>query len=544
MDRRFFLQLSALAAASSLAGWRFAGAAPKSDPAAGYDAVVVGAGLGGLCAAAHLARAGFRTCLLEQYDVPGGYATSFLRASDKGDFSCEVSLHSSVLGSGNARRMLEDLGVWDQLTLVDHPHAWSSRFPDFSVDVPARCGLGGFERQLAALFPGEAQGLAAYFAMWRGLMRETSELDKGLPGGDASRFPALFPNLWAIRDKTVGQLVDAHVRDARLKAVLTQSCGYYGLPPSRLSAFYYLMPTGDYLENGGSYVKGTSQALSDALAKAVAQAGGEVLYGARVDSILTEGGRAVGVGCADGRELRARAVVCNASAPQVFEKLLPGGSVPRGELAKLDSYTYSPSSVIVWLGLDQDITGRFPLPEASFYAGCDMEANYKAAMAGDFEKSGFALMVYDNLVPGFSPPGCSSLSIMSLCGYEPWKDMEADYLAGRKEAYRAKKKRLTDLLVAMAEKRAIPGLSKMIIMHDSATPLTNLRFTMNTAGALYGYNQSVDNSFMARLPNKTGVPGVYLASAWGNPGGGFGGALLGGKKAFKDVAQELARARS
>lgn len=69
--------------------------------------------------------------------------------------------------------------------------------------------------------------------------------------------------------------------------------------------------------------------------------------------------------------------------------------------------------------------------------------------------------------------------------------------------------------------------------------LTNYRFTLNTAGALYGYNQSLDNSFMTRRSNKTGMPGLYLASTWGNPGGGYGGALLGGKNAYKDVAQDL-----
>ncbi len=46
---------------------------------------------------------------------------------------------------------------------------------------------------------------------------------------------------------------------------------------------------------------------------------------------------------------------------------------------------------------------------------------------------------------------------------------------------------------------------------------------------------------MSRLPNKTGIPGLFLASAWGNPGGGYGGALLGGKSAFRDVAQYLTR---
>ena len=169
-------------------------------------------------------------------------------------------------------------------------------------------------------------------------------------------------------------------------------------------------------------------------------------------------------------------MVCNASAPQMFA-MLPGGSLPDKERARLDTFTSSPSSFIVWLGLDQDVTKQFPHPEMSFYASEDMEANYRAAMACDFENSGFALMVYDNLVPGFSPPGCSSMSIMGLCGFDPWKEFEADYLAGRKEAYVAKKRRLTDVFINMVEKRAIPGLSKMIVMKDSATPLTNLRFT-------------------------------------------------------------------
>jgi prolycopene isomerase len=180
----------------------------------------------------------------------------------------------------------------------------------------------------------------------------------------------------------------------------------------------------------------------------------------------------------------------------------------------------------------------------SFYASPDMDAGYAACMDCDFERSGFSLMVYDNLVPGFSPPGCSSVGLMSICGYEPWKGFEADYLAGRKEAYRERKNQLADTLIRMAEQRAIPGLSKMIAMRECATPLTNLRYTLNTAGAIYGYNQTVDNSFMTRLPNRTGVPGLYLASAWGNPGGGFGGALSGGKKAFKDVAEALAGAKS
>jgi prolycopene isomerase len=85
MDKRFFLQVSALAAVHALIGWKFAGAAPQGTPEVEYDAIVVGAGLGGLTCAAYLAKNTFKTILLEQSDVPGGYATSFTRLSESGD---------------------------------------------------------------------------------------------------------------------------------------------------------------------------------------------------------------------------------------------------------------------------------------------------------------------------------------------------------------------------------------------------------------------------------------------------------------------------
>jgi len=538
MNRRFFLQLSAVAAAHTLLQWRFAGAAPAKTSGA-YDAVVVGAGLGGLTCAAYLAKHGFRTLLAEQYDVPGGYATSFTRESEKGTFTCEVSLHSSVLGAGPARDILTDLGVWNSLDLVPHPHAWSSRFPDFSLDVPSKCGLDGFERQLASLFPAEAKGLGAFFQVWRNVMAETRKLEQGMPKEAEDRFPKQFPTLWYIHDKTLGQVVDAHVRDPKLKAVLAQSCGYYGLPPSQLSAFYYLLPTGEYITHGGSYIKGTSQALSDALAGAVADAGGEVRYGTLVEEILLENGRAVGIKTAEGEVIRARTVVCNASAPQVFGKMLPKGALPQPDRARLDAYSESPGSFIVWLGLDRDITASFKHPELARYASYDLDANYAEAMRCRYDAGGFSLMVYDNLISGFSPEGCTSLCIMSSSGYDVWKGMEADYLKGDCPAYEKLKEELTNTLIAQVEKYAIPGLSKMIVMRDSATPLTNLRFTLNTSGAIYGYNQAVDNSFMSRIPNRTPVPGLFLASAWGNPGGGYGGVLAGGKGAFREVAREL-----
>ena len=75
----------------------------------------------------------------------------------------------------------------------------------------------------------------------------------------------------------------------------------------------------------------------------------------------------------------------------------------------------------------------------------------------------------------------------------------------------------------------------------TATPLTNRAFTGNDEGAIYGFEQTVDNAYMTRLPNETPIEGQYLASAWGNPGGGFGGAIAGAKAAFDSITASMAQ---
>ena len=167
------------------------------------------------------------------------------------------------------------------------------------------------------------------------------------------------------------------------------------------------------------------------------------------------------------------------------------------------------------------------------------EAGYTACMQGDIERAPFSVCVYDNIFDGYSRPGTSTLQLLVPSGYEPWRKYEADYQNGNKTQYNREKQRWTRILVARAEKELIPGLSAMIEVQESATPLTNWRYTGNTAGAIYGFEQSMDNAFMNRLDNKTPVRGLYLASAWGNPGGGYVGVLRGGQNAGRDIIEDL-----
>jgi prolycopene isomerase len=129
--------------------------------------------------------------------------------------------------------------------------------------------------------------------------------------------------------------------------------------------------------------------------------------------------------------------------------------------------------------------------------------------------------------------------LLFLCGFEPWRRFEEDYRAGRKSGYRNEKERWADVLVRRAEE-VVPGLSSMIEVREVATPLTNQRYTGNPAGAIYGFEQSMDNAFMNRIENRTPIKGLYLAGAWTNPGGGYTGVLRAGERAFEQIMEDWA----
>ena len=72
--------------------------------------------------------------------------------------------------------------------------------------------------------------------------------------------------MWNIRKKTLADFMESHVKDPDLQNILSALWGYHGLPPSRLSGFYYANATGEYLRSGSCYIRERSQDLSNALA--------------------------------------------------------------------------------------------------------------------------------------------------------------------------------------------------------------------------------------------------------------------------------------
>jgi prolycopene isomerase len=498
--------------------------------------VVIGGGLGGLSAAASLARRGFPVTLVEQHIKPGGYATTFQR----GPFDFDVSLHQTASAQGGLRATLEVTGILDKIETIeipelvriitpDHDLIWPQRDPDAVVD------------QLARLFPDEEEGIRDFFDLMAGILEEGMKEFDSESWLKRIAFPLTHRKMWGVRNKTLADVLDKHVHDERLRSIVSSFWPYYGLPPSSLSAFYYCVATASFLRFGGHYIRNRSQDLSNALMEATESAGGRVMLGTKVSFITTENGAVSGVTLSDGTHLPAMAVISNASVPATMEMLGPGAArtdEQREYLERLESYRPALSSFCVWLGLNQEIRGTVDGYEIFLQKGYDSEKAYQAWLACDPVEGDLGVTVYDNAFQGYSQPGSSTVCILMLSGYEPWRQYEADYFAGRKESYNAEKERIAGIMIERAEERVIPGLSAMIDVIEIGTPLTNRRYTGNPQGAIYGYEQSLANAFMTRLPNTTPFPGLHLASAWTNPGGGYQPCLQSGTMAAQAVMSE------
>lgn len=538
--RTFLAAVTATAAGCALDKTKIQDFAKTMGPKSNYPTVIIGAGLGGLCCGAYLAQQGIPVTIVEQHQIPGGYATSFKRGSGK--FNFEVSLHGTSIHNNTTARILQDVGVLDQIKLVELPEFYSLKVSGQDIMAVPERDPQAYISLLSKKFPQEELGIRNFVQEMIGIAEEAELLSKENPTVEGLfyklRFPSRFPKMWKVRNQTLADLLNAHVKDAVVKEYLAALWGYHGLPPSRLSGFYYAVATGDYLKNGSYYIRERSQDLSNALAKSIESNGGQIMYGARAEKILVESGAVKGVELRGKNVLPSRAVVSNASAISTFKQMLLPNTLPSRYMERIDTYNPSISSFMVWLGLKEDIRSR--IRHAHVYVGSRQgaEESFKYMLKGDVERMSFGVSFYDNIFEGYSQPGLSTVSITALCGFEPWKKFFDDYRTGRKDAYNQEKQRWADTLIKRAEEMVMPGLSSMTEVREASTPLTNWLFTGNTQGAIYGFEQSMDNSYMNRIDNRTPIKGLYLASAWGNPGAGFAGVLMGGHNTFLKMMED------
>jgi phytoene dehydrogenase-like protein len=511
LPRRDFLRMLAGTFSAGVIDWN---AFPRPLPGKTdtYDAIIIGAGLGGLSCAAAFARQGFKPLVIEQHDKPGGFATAFSRP---GGYLFDVSLHSTTVGERNGiRNLIQGFPEITEIEFVPHPSLYRVIFPDHDIRVAQR-NPEAFIATLTTLFPDEQEGIRGLFDDIKGLAHDVRRISEARGNVDMSRFPVDFPHLFRYHTATWGTMVDSRIKNPRLKAIISSQWGYYGLPPSRLSSFYYALPFLGYLSEGGFYPRGRSQDISNALARVIRTRGGTILLGTSVRKIVTKGGAATGITTADGKEFSARVVVSNINPFDTFQKMIDDQTPLAEYESRWQQYSVSLSCFQIFLGLKEDLVTKLGISDSEIFieTGYDPESAYLGALKGDVEGGGVGITLYDNIYRGYSPAGKNTINLLTLQGYGPWEPYESDYFAGKKQEYRKAKEQMAEILIARAEKALLPGLSKAIEVKEIGTPLTNVRYTRHPRGAVYGWDQTVNNSGSTRIGHSTPVKNLYLAGA-------------------------------
>lgn len=502
-----------------------------------YDVIVIGAGLGGLSAAASLARKGLSVLVLERHIVPGGYATSFVR----GRYEFEVSLHVlSDIGHperpGGLQRFLRELGAWDTVDFAQVPDFSRSIFPDLDVTLPM--DPTGFTGAICDAFPASAAGVRRFMGRVMAVAREADGLSDAFARPKGSRVLRMLTiplRLRAMPRYAFTLLKDVLERDVPeegARALLCQGWSYVGLPPSDCSFLYYAAMLGSLLNHGGWYPVMRSQGLSSALAGALEAHGGTLRLGCGVRRILVEGRRAVGVEDDDGTVIRSRAVVSNAG-PIVTYDLLGHEHVPDRALRSVARRPVGTSIFQVYLGIDRPIADLgLDSHEVMANDGFDIEAQF--AKGRTFDRPGHMLIGCPNLaVPGISPAGTSTVTLTAMVSGHPWLDVgPADYVAT--------KNRFAEGMLAWAEE-LFPGLRDAVEVVEVGSPITMARYTGHPTGAIYGFDSNRLGHTALRPPPVGPLLGLYHAGAWTNPGGGYWPAISSGQIVGEIAASILAR---
>jgi all-trans-retinol 13,14-reductase len=494
-----------------------------------YDAVVIGSGIGGLGAAALLAKhGGKRVLVLERHYTLGGFTHVFRRPG----YEWDVGVH--YLGELQPGAMLR--AIFDDVS--DGRLEWADM-----GEVYDRVLLGGeqydfvkgadtFKRALKGRFPAEAEAIDAYFALVRRVVESAPRfyMEKALPRPlPALIGPFLRRRFLGLARRTTAEVLHALTGNRRLIGVLTAQCGDYGLPPGESSFAIHALVTNHYLE-GGFYPVGGSARIAETIVPVIAAAGGKALINAEVAEIVIERGRAVGVRmAADGAVIRAPLVISDAGVLNTFGRLLPRQTRTRLDLLpRLRSVRPSVAHLCLYVGL-KHTAKALDLPRTNLwvYPGDDHDATFAGARRG--EELPFAYISFPSAKdPDFERrhPGRATIDVITMVSYERFAAWQATRWKKRGAEYDAVKARLAGRLLE-ALYAQVPQVRGKVDVFELSTPLTTQHFCNYATGEIYGLDHTPQRFEQRWLQPRTPVPGLYLAGQ-DVASCGVAGALLGG----------------
>ena len=488
--------------------------------------------MGGLTAAALLAKSGLHVVVVEMDSRPGGYLAGFKRK--KFIFDSAIHWLNQCGPGGGVRRVLE---------LLDPERAPATpelqrvrRYKGDSFDYLLTNQPDELRDQLCADYPDETKAIAEFFAASRGI-------------GEA--FDAMADHLRAKETMTVSERGKRNMRMGKVSLAFLKYLRF-----STEKAFSTLFPSTALLKMfcsetrlisclaqvgwaySGDYQlppAGGSRAFPIFLAEAVEAWGGNMVYRARADKIHLEGKGVGGVTVALGKHGHDKhTIACNyvlaaCDLEAVYERMLPEGAVPPKMIKRVHDAELYDSCVTIHLALDRT-PRELGFDEELVFISRDhiSRDGHNNSDPNDAAISVLAPSLRDATM---APEGKGTLCILVTSTIEygdRWKTGPDDT---RGPEYEAFKSAFAEIVIDRVAEALCPDLRSHIELVDIATPVTHLRYTGNRDGSIMAARPSTSNMRNGVAHYVTPVNNLYLAGHWAELGGGVPIAVRAGANA-------------
>lgn len=446
-----------------------------------YDVIIIGAGIAGLVCGTFLARSGKKVIIIEQHSIPGGYCTSFKR---KG-FNFDAAVHH-IGGCGKwgiVGRCLKTLGIemdFYPLDPMDH-----LIFPQFIIEIPA--DLDEYIARLQDRYPSSKDNVRHFFQDFLKLYRATFNNEKS-------------QIIDKYKSQTYAEMLNTFFYNDELKMVLSGQWGYVGLPPTKASAIGMCQMMINYLKDGAFFPAGGTQEFANAFIKKFIDFGGHVMLSSKAEKILCTGKTAVGIALQEGKELLSNLVVSNIDAKQTFFDLLEG-KLDTQFLQRIEKMKESCSFSLLYLGIGKGLD-LSKLQRGFYHSATD--ATYS-------DPEWLYVSIPTKICPTLAPPHKQIISVVVYHEKKKYNDITN---------WKSFKETMIEDTISRIEKY-VPDIKRYIEVIEAATPRTLKRYTLNTDGAAYGWEVSVDQIGDNRLSHETPIENLYLTGHWTRPGPGI-----------------------
>ena len=478
-----------------------------------FDSIIIGSGAGGLATALCLARAGQKVLVLEQHSVPGGWCHSFTLNGQR--FSPGVH-YIGLLDEGQSTSDLyQGLGVANDIIFFrmkkesyDHCIIAGKKY-----DLPA--GIENLQKSLIHQFPKEEKNIKEYLFLIKKVNEQLQMIPKLKGFWQHLIVPYTMKHFGKFALFTLKRVIDWHIKDATLKAVLNAQCGDHGLPPNRASFPVHCSVMNHYFD-GGFYPMGGGSGIVKAMTTKIKSFGGVVRTQQSVEKILVDNKKAYGIQLADGTKILSKNVISNADPSTTYLKLIGKENISKSLTKKLENTKYSVTSLILFLTLDLDVT-QFGIDSGNIwnFKSEDIDAHFDTLTKGNIlegdEFPAFFLSCTTLKDPVSFNGRYHNFEVVTYVNYDSFKEFNdsEDYHSPKYEAF---KNRIIEKFLYSVEK-IIPTAKNHIVQAELGTPKTNQFYVKTTNGNVYGTEKTLSQIGPFAYKSKTEFENLFLCGA-------------------------------